>query len=164
MLKTANRVLKTEKTKIALASDHAGFEMKEFMKDYLKDDCEVQDFGAYDTSSMDYPDSGFPAAEAVARGKCELGIIICGSGIGMSIVANKVDGVRAALCHCTDFAKLSRMHNNANVLVLSGRFIAKHLAFEMVDLFLNTPYEGGRHDKRLNKIRDYEERGKYENN
>ena len=137
--------------KIALASDHAGFELKEAVKNFLTGH-DVTDFGTDNSDSMDYPDTGFPAAKAVASGKCERGILICGSGIGMSIVANKVTGIRAALCQTVQFAVLSRKHNNANVLVLSGRFISRYLAKDIVEAWLTTDFEGGRHQKRLEKI------------
>jgi ribose 5-phosphate isomerase B len=137
--------------KIAIASDHAGFKLKEAVKDFLQD-YEVKDFGAKSSDSMDYPDTGFPAAISVASGECECGILICGSGIGMSIVANKVDGIRAALCQTVQFAKLSRKHNNANVLVLSGRFISRYLAKDIIKAWLTTNFEGGRHQTRLDKI------------
>lgn len=137
--------------KIALASDHAGFELKEAVKNFLTGH-DVTDFGTDNSDSMDYPDTGFPAAKAVASGECERGILICGSGIGMSIVANKVTGIRAALCQTVQFAVLSRKHNNANVLVLSGRFISRYLAKDIVEAWLTTDFEGGRHQKRLDKI------------
>ncbi len=137
--------------KIAIASDHAGYQLKEELKAAFPQH-EFQDFGANSESSMDYPDTGYPAARAVADGTCELGILICGSGIGMSITANKVPGIRAALCGITDVARLSRMHNNANVLVLAGRFTATAYAIEIVKAWLETPFEGGRHENRINKI------------
>lgn len=137
--------------KIAIASDHAGFELKEKIKKYLEDH-EIQDFGAISTDSIDYPQTGFPAAKAVASQKCDRGILICGSGIGMSIVGNKVDGIRAALCHTKEFAELSRKHNDANVLVLSGRFISHYLAEEIIDVWLKTKFEGGRHQRRIELI------------
>ena len=140
---------------IALASDHAGFELKEAVKGFLGD-YEVVDFGPETTNSMDYPDTGFSAAEAVSRGICDRAIIICGSGIGMSIVANKVNGIRAALCQTVQFAKLSRQHNDANALIMSGRFISSYLAKDIVDAWLSTDFEGGRHQKRLDKIAEYE--------
>jgi len=143
--------------KIAIASDHAGFELKEILKKTLSE-YELVDFGTYSEESMDYPDTGFPAAEAVANGECERGILICGSGIGMSITANKVKGIRAALCHCTDFARLSRQHNNANIIVLPGRFIAHHLAEEMIKIFMETPFMSGRHEVRISKMKIYEEK------
>ncbi len=141
--------------KIAIASDHAGFDLKEKIKKILTE-YEVVDYGSENSDSMDYPDTGFKAAEAVSRGDCGRGILICGSGLGMSIVANKVSGIRAALCQTKQFAKLSRRHNNSNILVLSGRFISEYLAKEIIDVWLNTEFEGGRHQKRLDKISNYE--------
>ncbi len=140
--------------KIALASDHAGFAMKEFVKKQLMDlNYEVQDFGAYNTDSMDYPDTGHAAANAVANHEADKGILVCGSGIGMSIVANKTPGIRAALCHSVEFAQLSRQHNDANILVLAGRFTSEDLAKEIVETWLNTPFsEDPRHIKRIDKI------------
>ena len=117
--------------KIALASDHAGYKLKEAIKEYLTE-YEVIDFGTNSTESMDYPDTGFKAAETVAKGKCERGILICGSGLGMSIVANKVKGIRAALCNSVELARLSRQHNDANILVLQGRFISKKQAGDII--------------------------------
>jgi ribose 5-phosphate isomerase B len=137
--------------KLAIASDHAGYKLKEELIRAFPEH-EFLDFGADSESSMDYPDSGFPAAQAVAEGECEFGILICGSGIGMSITANKVPGIRAALCSITDVARLSRMHNNANVLVLAGRFTATAYAIEIVKAWLETPFDGGRHLNRINKI------------
>jgi ribose 5-phosphate isomerase B len=137
--------------KIAIASDHAGYQLKEEIMSALSEH-EFCDFGTHNEQSMDYPDTGFPAALAVAEGSCEMGILICGSGIGMSITANKVSGIRAALCSMTDIAKLSRQHNNANVLVLAARFTASAYAIDIVRTWLETPFEGGRHEQRLNKI------------
>ncbi len=137
--------------KIAIASDHAGYALKEELKKAFPEH-EFVDFGAHSETSMDYPDTGYPAAQAVASGECEMGIVICGSGIGMSITANKVPGIRAALCGMTDIARLSRQHNNANVLALAGRFIAPAYAIEIVKTWLATPFEGGRHQNRLSKI------------
>ncbi len=137
--------------KLAIASDHAGFELKEAIKKTFPM-CDFSDFGTHDTTSMDYPDTGFPAAQAVADGRCEKGILICGSGIGMSITANKVPGIRAALCTITDVARLSRMHNDANILVLAGRFTGIPYALEIVSTWLATEFEGGRHNNRINKI------------
>ncbi len=141
--------------KIALASDHAGFELKETIKDFLTEH-EVIDFGTHSTESMDYPDTGFKAAEAIARGECERGILICGSGLGMSIVANKVKGIRAALCNSLKLARLSRQHNDANILVLQGRFISHNLAKKIIKAWLSTEFDGGRHSNRINKIKKYE--------
>jgi ribose 5-phosphate isomerase B len=143
--------------KIALASDHAGFELKEAIKPYVSQFAEIIDFGTSSETSVDYPDTGFPAAKAVSDGICDFGILICGSGIGMSIVANKVPHIRAALCHCTDFARLARKHNNANIICLPGKFVATCLAEDMIQIFLHTEFEGGRHEKRVNKIKIYEE-------
>ncbi|MDP8209689.1 MAG: ribose 5-phosphate isomerase B [Candidatus Stygibacter australis] len=137
--------------KIALASDHAGFPLKEVIKKYLKEH-EVTDFGCFNEESMDYPDTGFPAAMAVRDGECERGILICGTGIGMSIVANKVKGIRASLCHCEEFAILTRKHNDSNMLTLPGRFLDENIAIKIVDAWLNTEFENGRHQKRIDKI------------
>ncbi|MBN2460382.1 MAG: ribose 5-phosphate isomerase B [Candidatus Cloacimonetes bacterium] len=141
--------------KIAIASDHAGYELKEKVKKILSDH-DIIDFGPEDSAPVDYPDTGFKAAEAVATGKCARGILICGSGIGMSIVANKVRGIRAALCHTKQSAQLARLHNNSNILVLSGRFISESPAREIIDVWLNTEFEGGRHQQRIDKISNYE--------
>ena len=141
--------------KIALASDHAGYELKEAIKEYLTA-YEVIDYGTFSLESMDYPDTGFKAAEAVSNGECDRGILICGSGIGMSIVANKVKGIRAALCVSTEFATLSRKHNDANILVLPGRFVSRHFAGEIIRIWFSAEFEGDRHQRRLDKISKYE--------
>ena len=141
--------------KIAIASDHAGFDLKEKIKKNLTE-YEVIDYGPENSNSMDYPNTGFEAAKAVSNGDCKRGILICGSGLGMSIVANKVPGIRAALCQTKQFAQLSRLHNNSNILVLSGRFISEYLAKEIIDVWFNTKFEGGRHQKRLDIISNYE--------
>lgn len=141
--------------KIALASDHAGFELKEAIKGFLLDH-EIVDYGTFNKQPADYPDTGFLAARAVSRGECDKGILICGSGIGMSIVANKVKGIRAALCDNIQVAALASAHNNANVLVLPGRFIATWLAGQIIKAWLETPFAGERHQKRLNKISENE--------
>lgn len=143
--------------RIAIASDHAGFDLKEAIKPFICKFGEVTDFGTYSLESMDYPNTGFKAAEAVSRGEFDYGVLICGSGIGMSIVANKVQNIRAALCHCTDFARLARQHNNANIICLPGKFIAACLAEDMLKVFFTTEFEGGRHETRINKIKIYEE-------
>ncbi|HOC95911.1 MAG: ribose 5-phosphate isomerase B [Candidatus Cloacimonadota bacterium] len=140
---------------LAIASDHAGFELKEAIKAAFPQH-EFLDFGAPSTASVDYPDTGSAAAKAVAAGKAELGILVCGSGIGMSIVANKIPGIRAALCCSTDVARLSRLHNDANVLCLAGRFTAVPYALEIVQAWLETSFEGGRHQKRIQKIKNIE--------
>ena len=140
---------------VAIASDHAGFTLKQAIIAAMPD-VDFRDYGTRSDDSMDYPDTGYPAAKAVADGICERGILICGSGIGMSITANKVPGIRAALCVNTDVARLSRMHNDANVLVLAGRFTAVPYALDIVKAWLSTPFEGGRHQQRLNKIKNIE--------
>lgn len=141
--------------KIALASDHAGYELKEAIKEYLTEH-ELTDYDTHSTESMDYPDTGFKAAEAVANGDCERGILICGSGLGMSIVANKVKGIRAALCNSDELARLSRQHNDANILVLQGRFISNKQAKDIISVWLSTEFDGGRHQRRIDKISRYE--------
>ena len=142
--------------KIAIASDHAGFDLKECLKNYLEERFQVVDFGTHNCISVDYPVVSIETAEAVAAKKCDSGIIICGTGIGSSIAANKVKGIRAALCHCTEFAIMSRKHNNANILVLPGRFVANHYAKEIVNVWLETEFEGNRHQRRIEQISQYE--------
>jgi RpiB/LacA/LacB family sugar-phosphate isomerase len=137
--------------KIALASDHAGFALKEIIKKHLAEH-EVKDFGAFNEESVDYPDTGFPAALAVSDHKFDRGILICGTGIGMSIVANKAIGIRASLCHNVDFAVLTRKHNDSNILTLPGRFLDFNYALQIVDAWLDTEFEAGRHQRRLDKI------------
>ena len=142
--------------KIALAADHGGFELKEIIKEYLTADYEIIDLGTYNEDSVNYPDYGIKAGEAVASKQADCGIIFCGTGIGISITANKVPGIRAALCHCVEYAKLSRQHNNANILALGGRFLAPAEAKEIVKAWLNTEFAGGRHQTRINIINEYE--------
>lgn len=139
--------------KVAIGSDHAGYELKQVISEMLKT-CghEVIDFGCDSCASVDYPDYAYSVAEAVSEGKVERGILICGTGIGMSIVANKFIGVRAALCNDLYTAKMSRLHNDANVLAIGGRVVGKDLAKEIVIVWINTPFEGGRHQKRVEKI------------
>ena len=139
--------------KIALGSDHAGFELKEDLRSYLTQmKIDALDLGTYSEDSVDYPDVAVKVAEKVARGEVERGLLICGSGIGMSIVANRFAGVRAALCHDLYTARISREHNNANILTLGGRLIGKGLAREILRVWLETEFQGGRHERRLNKI------------
>jgi uracil phosphoribosyltransferase len=139
--------------KIGIGSDHAGFEMKESLKAYLSSlGVEVTDFGCQSTASTDYPDTGYPVARAVAASKVDKGILVCGTGIGMSIVANKVPGVRAALAGDVHVAKLSREHNNANVLALGARIISMDEAKAITKVFLETEFAGGRHARRVGKI------------
>lgn len=142
-----------ENKKVAMCSDHAGFELKSIIQGYLEaQDVEYVDFGTNSADSCDYPDFAHPCADAVESGKCYPGIAMCGSGNGISMTLNKHQGVRAALCWTVELAKLARQHNDANVLVLPARFIEPVLALEIVDAFLNTPFEGGRHVNRVNKI------------
>lgn len=139
--------------KIAIASDHAGYEYKCKLVDYLRGlGHEVKDFGTDSPESMDYPDTIHPAAEAVENGECERGIVLCGSGNGASMTANKHQGVRCALCWNLEIAWLARLHNNANMCGLPARFITYDEAQEIVDRFLNTDFEGGRHERRVKKI------------
>ncbi|MGX9986618.1 ribose 5-phosphate isomerase B [Chryseobacterium sp. POL2] len=138
--------------KIAIAADHAGFEYKELIKNYLADRYEIKDFGTFSADSVDYPDFVHPAASSVESGETEFGILICGSGQGVQITANKHQQIRCALCWMPELASLSRQHNNANMLALPARFIAKELAFDIVDKFLTTDFEGGRHQNRVSKI------------
>lgn len=140
------------KMKIAIACDHAGFEYKEYLKQQLSAKYEVEDFGTYSTDSVDYPDFVHPAASSVENGQNELGILICGSGNGVQLAANKHAGIRCALCWMPELGALARQHNNANMISLPARFIAKELALEIAEKFLETPFEGGRHEKRVAKI------------
>lgn len=138
--------------KIAIAADHAGYEYKELIKKYLAGRYVIQDFGTVSLDSVDYPDFVHPAANSVEKGENEMGILICGSGQGVQITANKHQDIRCALCWMPELARLSRQHNDANMVALPARFIAKELAFEIVDTFLSTPFEGGRHENRVKKI------------
>ena len=144
--------------KISLASDHAGYFLKEEIKSFLsKAGYSIDDFGAFNDQPIDYVDTGLKAAKYTADGNSDIGILICGTGQGMNIIANKVKGIRACLCMTNDFAKLARQHNNANVLVLPGRFIETKAALEIVDTFLNEPFsEETRHKNRIKKINKYE--------
>src|SRR5256885_9718282 len=138
---------------IAIASDHAGFDYKEQIKGLLRDaGHEVRDFGTHSVERVDYPLFIRPAAEAVARGECERGIVLGGSGNGEAIVANKVRGIRCALCWNLESARLSRQHNDANVLSLGQRLITLEMALEIVKVWLVTPFEGGRHELRIRQI------------
>jgi len=143
--------------KIAIASDHAGFDMKEMIKKHLKDNGHhVKDFGTDSTDSIDYPDYAAPAAKSVASGENEWGVIICGSGQGMTMVSNKIPGIRAALCNDLYSARMTRLHNDANVLTMGGRIIGIDLAKEIVDTWLSTEFEGGRHQRRVDKIMEFD--------
>ena len=139
--------------KIAIACDHGGLNLKKALIAYLeRNGYEYVDFGTNSAESCDYPDYALPAAESVARGECDRGIVICSTGIGVSIVANKVPGVRCAHCHDTYCAKYTRYHNDANMLAIGAGFTGKNLAERMVEVFLSTDFEGGRHARRVNKL------------
>ncbi len=145
--------------KIAIGSDHAGFELKENVKRFLQEKgCKYRDFGAEDIDPQDdYPEYGRKVAEAVASGEYERGIVICGTGMGVAISANKVPGIRAAACYTVDMARISREHNDANVLALGGRIVAKELASEILTVWLETPFsEEERHVRRIKQINDIE--------
>lgn len=139
---------------IIIGSDHAGFKMKEECRLFLEKEkgLQVLDAGVYDQKSSDYPDIAKKVAMSIVKGDYEKGVLICGSGIGMSIVANRFKGIRAALCHNVYLARLCRQHNNANILAMGGRVIGVGIAIEMLEVFLETPFEGGRHEKRLGLI------------
>ena len=138
--------------KIAIACDHTGFEYKEIIKKHWEGKFEVEDFGTFSQDSVDYPDFVHPAADSIEQGKNELGILICGSGNGVQMTANKHQKIRCALCWMPELAGLARQHNDANMLALPARYIASQLALDIVDLFLTTPFEGGRHQNRVEKI------------
>ena len=145
--------------KIAIGSDHAGFGLKEEILGLLKGlNIDIVDCGTNTTESVDYPDFGARVSELVSSGEAERGILVCGTGLGMSMVANKYPNVRAALCNDLFSAKMSRLHNDANILVMGGRVIGKDLAAEIVKVWLSTPFEGDRHLKRLHKIKKIEEK------
>ncbi|MBU3209821.1 ribose 5-phosphate isomerase B [Clostridium algidicarnis] len=145
--------------KIAIGSDHGGFKLKgEIIKHLKEKQIEVVDFGTYNEDSCDYPDFGLRVAEEVAMKNFEFGILICGTGIGISISANKVVGIRAALCCDTFSAHATREHNNANILALGERVVGVGLALDIVDTFLSAQFQDGRHQKRIDKISDIEEK------
>lgn len=138
---------------IAIASDHGGFELKEKVKEHLRErNVKFVDLGTNSTESVDYPVYGKACAEAVVSGKAERGIVICGTGIGISIAANKVKGIRCGLCTSVEMAKLTRQHNNANMLAMGGRILETETAFAIVDAFLDTEFEGGRHKRRTDML------------
>lgn len=140
-------------TKLAICSDHAGFELKGKIEAWLQEKgIAFEDFGTFSEESCDYPDFAHPCAEAVESGRCYPGIAMCGSGNGINMTLNKHQGIRAALCWMPELASLARRHNDANVLVLPARFIAADLALEIVETFLTTAFEGGRHERRIAKI------------
>lgn len=139
--------------KLVLASDHGGYELKEEIKKHLQENgYDFEDIGTHSTESVDYPEYGRAAAEMIAQGKADKGILCCGTGIGISLAANKVKGIRCANVSDTFSAKMSRAHNNANMLSLGGRVVGVGLALEIVDAWLNTEFEGGRHQRRVDKI------------
>jgi ribose 5-phosphate isomerase B len=139
--------------KIAIGADHAGFYLKEKLKTYLiEKGHEVKDFGTNSEQSVDFPDFAHPVANSVEKKEVDLGILMCGSGNGINMAANKHAGIRAALCWNSEIAKLARQHNNANILTLPARFIEEAEAKKCVDVFLATPFEGGRHEGRVKKI------------
>mgnify|MGYP003536989931 CR=1 FL=1 len=138
---------------LALGCDHGGYPLMLEVIKYLEDNkIEFKNFGTYSEASVDYPEYGKAVANAVASGECEQGILICGTGIGISMAANKVKGVRAACCSDYFSAKFTRLHNDANILCLGGRVVGAGLAIEMVDVFLNTEFEGGRHQRRVDML------------
>ena len=147
------RYRKVISEKVILASDHAGFKLKEEIKKFLiKKRKKVLDLGTKNTSSVDYPDYAHLLSKKMKKYENQFGILICGSGIGMSMVANKHKNIRAALCYDTKSTKLSRQHNNANVMTIGARLIKKNIAFKCVSTFLRTDFEGGRHSRRIKKI------------
>ena len=138
---------------IAIGSDHAGFGYKKALIALLqKRGNQVMDLGPFDENSVDYPDYAHPVASAVEEGRAACGILICGSGNGVAITANKHAGIRAALCWETALAKLARLHNDANIICIPARFVSRELSFEMIEKFMTTAFEGGRHQNRVNKI------------
>lgn len=145
--------------KIAIACDHGGLNLKRKIISYLEEKkYEVKDFGTNEFSSCDYPDFALPAAEAVASGECEKGIVVCSTGIGVSIVANKVPGVRCAHCHDSYCAEYTRLHNNSNMLALGEKVVGEGYALKIVETFLTTEFEGGRHQRRVDKITEIEKK------
>ncbi len=142
--------------KVAIACDHGGFKLKnEILKHLEKKNYEIINLGTDSEESVDYPDYGRRCAETVARGEADTGIVVCGTGIGISIAANKVKGIRCGLCTSREMAELTRLHNDANVLALGGRILRVEEALEIVDVFLNTEFEGGRHQRRVDALDNY---------
>lgn len=143
---------------IAIGSDHGGYELKREIIQYLEQKgFSVSDCGCYSPDAVDYPDIAVKVCDKVTSGESELGILICGTGIGISMAANKIHGIRAALCHSTFDGRMARMHNNANVLCLGGRTTGVSIALDIVDTFVSAEFEGGRHEKRVGKIMSIEE-------
>ena len=138
---------------IAIGGDHSSLELKKEIINYLAaQGIECKDFGTYTTASCDYPDIARTVCEAIKSGECEKGILICGTGLGISMSANKIKGIRCALCHDSFSAKYTRLHNDSNIIAFGARVIGPGLACELVDVFLNTPFEGGRHARRVEKM------------
>lgn len=145
--------------KIALGCDHGGLEHKNAIAEHLAErGFDIADYGIKELQSVDYPEIALKVANAVSSGECELGILVCGTGIGMSLAANKVKGIRAAACSEHFSAKYTRLHNNSNILCLGGRVIGIGTALELADLFVDTPFEGGRHQRRVDMISAIEEK------
>jgi ribose 5-phosphate isomerase B len=138
--------------KIALGADHAGFDYKQEALDHLKKSNELKDFGTYSSESADYPDFAHAVAGAVESSEFEYGILFCGSANGVAITANKHQGIRAAVCWSNEIASLARRHNNANIICIPSRFVSEEESLKMIDTFLSTAFEGGRHAKRVEKI------------
>lgn len=153
-----------EKTKIAVGSDHAGFDLKEKVRQYLAGKgFVVEDLGTKSSASVDYPDFAQKVAEAVAAKKADFGVVVCGTGLGVAMSANKVRGIRAAPCNDTLSARFARSHNDANVLTLGARIIDEVTAHKILDTWLSTPFEGGRHQRRVDKITAIEDKYRPEN-
>lgn len=143
---------------LAIGCDHGGYELKNSIIEHLKErGIKVNDVGCYSTDSVDYPEIAVKVATLIKSGECKLGVLCCGTGIGMSLAANKVKGIRAAACSETFSAKFTRLHNNSQILCLGGRVIGPGVACEMVDLFIDTDFEGGRHQRRVDAIMEIEE-------
>lgn len=142
--------MNTDKT-IAIGADHAGYEYKELLRELLKNN-KVKDYGTFSSDSVDYPDFAHPVATAVENGESEFGILLCGSANGVAMTANKHEGIRAAICWNEELAELARSHNNANVLCIPARYVSAELAKDITAKFLSTPFEGGRHNNRVQKI------------
>ena len=145
--------------RICLGSDHAGFEIKDYIKSYLQNQTEhkldINDLGCYSEERVDYPDFAHKVASQISEGKADLGILVCGSGNGISMSANKWEDIRCALCWNSEITEMARLHNDANILSLPGRYITKEESIEFVEIFLNTGFEGGRHSDRISKIKKY---------
>jgi len=142
---------------IAIAADHGGFKLKGIIIKYLQSmNIKYKDYGSFTEDAVDYPDVALIASESIINGECDKGILICGTGIGISIAANKVTGIRAALCGDTFSARMSRLHNDANILTMGARVIGEGLAIDIVNIWLNTEFEGGKHARRVDKLKDIE--------